>query len=164
MNTIAIQALRTAVAATVNLLENADADEFDAAKVEVKCHNALKLADSHLNLGPTNALMLGMRLDVFDAVECHLVCDHRGIIEQIDEDAIGAIEGGKYLWSVFLHYDEKHPANSELQGIECVADFPTKKAAEAFSMGLAAALAEVRAADLRGELETYTPLIHTPAA
>lgn len=89
-------------------------------------------------------------LEVFDAVEVHPVAEYAegGYCEQVDKSDIGTDPEAVYFWSVYLHYDHEHPDNVGFGGLECVADFPTEEAAEAYAEGLSKALKLVREANV----------------
>jgi len=86
----------------------------------------------------------GLALELFNAVEVHPVAEYpEGFCEQVEDSDIGSDELALYFWSVYLHYDHEHPDNQGFGGLECVADLPSKEAAEAYAEGLEKALSEV---------------------
>jgi len=80
-------------------------------------------------------------LHYFNAVEYWPVEDLNGDIVQIEESQIDENPVATYFWSVYLHYD--HEFTGRYEGIICVADLPTKEAAEAYANGLEAALGAI---------------------
>ena len=82
-------------------------------------------------------------LDRYDAVEVHPVEIQMGCCTPITTDEVGRDNNCVYVWSVYLHYNRDHIANEGFGGIECVADLPTRKSAEAYAEGLRAALYEL---------------------
>jgi hypothetical protein len=60
----------------------------------------------------------------FDAVEVSPVRDQEGITEPCGADEAQA-------WSVYLHYDPKHPRNAGFGGVLCVSDWDTREEAVA---------------------------------
>lgn len=87
-------------------------------------------------------MLLYLRLELFDAVEIHPVRENGNGFEQIDIKDWGQDPLSIYFWSVYLHYDIKHPDNNEFGGLECIADFSTEEAANAFALGLMIALGQ----------------------
>ena len=82
-------------------------------------------------------------LELFDAVEIESCCEKDGICEPIPESDMGKDASAEYFWSVYLHYDSKHPLNKGFGGVECVADLPTEEAALAYARGLQEALGAI---------------------
>lgn len=87
-------------------------------------------------------------LALFDAVEISLVVEHDGECEQLPnmslEDARAEYPQGAFFWSVYLRYDPAQ--NNGFGGLECIADLPTRDAAQAYARGVEAALKSVREA------------------
>ena len=82
----------------------------------------------------------------FDAVEVECVRDDGTCAEVIDAADFGhAPAGSRDYWSVYLHFD---PTQSHGRGVVCIADLPTRQAAEGLAIGLEIALGSVIGARL----------------